>query len=234
MQNFKQLLRKSMSNTLLLFDIDYTLFDTTRYKKTVAKELAQIANHLDEEKVYQNIEEVYYDVRSFGSFDPSLFADIFIKKFPDNLSREAVESVWWRKDILVSSLYPEVIPTLKILSKKENLQLGIFSSGKTDFQLAKISHIEDFFHKGNIHIASFKEETIGQLVEEYKTRKLLLVDDYVEILESVKKQKPDTTTIWMKRGKFAEKAQIPEGFEPDGIITTLGELTEIVDKAGID
>ncbi len=180
------------------------------------------------------IDAVYYDVRSFGSFDPSLFADIFMQKFPEVTSKEIVENIWWQKDLLISALYPETIPVLEILSKKENLILGIFSSGKTEFQLAKISHLEDFFNKENIHIASFKEETIGELVSRYRDEEIVLIDDYIEILTQVKKQKQDAVVIWMKRGKFAEKAVIPEGFEPDAIIATLDEVVQIVDKSNTD
>lgn len=223
-----------MNKTFLLFDIDYTLFDTTLYKKKVAHELTKVVPHLQEDVAYAIIEEVYYDVRSFGSFDPSLFADIFIKKIPEAPSKEIIESFWWNKEILLSAIYPEVVPTLQTLSKNNNLQLGIFSSGKTEFQLAKISHLEEFFNKGSIHISSFKEETIDELVAQYKDTKMILVDDYIEILVNVKKQKPDTTVVWMKRGRFAEKAQIPEGFVPDGVIMTLDEIITVVDKIGID
>ena len=223
-----------MNKTLLLFDIDYTLFDTTLYKKEVAHELTKLVSHLEEDKAYAIIEEVYYNVRSFGSFDPSLFADLFLQKVPNAPSKEIIEEIWWRKDILESALYPEVVSTLHALSKNTNLQLGIFSSGKTEFQLAKIAHLEDFFHKGSIHIASFKEETIDELIGEYGDRKMILVDDYIEILVTIKKQKPDTTAVWMKRGRFAEKAQIPEGFVPDGIIVSLDEIVTLVDKLGID
>src|SRR5260221_11374444 len=143
-----------MNKKIVLFDIDYTLFDTTSYKKNVANQLSKVFSQLDPQKVYDMIDGVYYDVRSFGSFDPSLFADIFIQKFPEIASKEIVENIWWQKDLLVSALYPETIPVLETLSKDGNLILGIFSSGKTEFQLAKISHFEDFFHKENIHIAS--------------------------------------------------------------------------------
>lgn len=218
-----------MNKKIILFDIDYTLFDTTQYKKKIAEKLAEIINFVDSDKAYAVIEKVYYDVRSFGDFNPSLFADLFLKKFPDSLSKKAIEEIWWQKDILISALYPETVSVLQKLSKKENLLLGIFSSGKTDFQLAKISFFADLFHKDHLHITSFKEETVSSLMQEYKDQAVILVDDYIEILDKAKKMKSDLMTIWMKRGRFAEKARIPYGFEPDATIVTLGELLPIVD-----
>src|SRR5690348_16490032 len=131
-----------MSKKIVLFDIDYTLFDTTAYKKGVSKELAKLFHQLDPQKVYDIIDGVYYDVRSFGSFDPRLFADIFIEKYPEVSSKDVIEHVWWEKKLLIDSLYPEVLSVLQELSKQDNIALGIFSSGKTEFQLAKISHLE--------------------------------------------------------------------------------------------
>src|SRR5258706_16090405 len=110
-----------MNQKIALFDIDYPLFDTTAYKKNIASQLSKVFSQIDPQKAYDMIDAVYYDVRSFGSFDPSLFADIFMQKFPEVTSKEIVENIWWQKDLLISALYPETIPVLEILSKKENL-----------------------------------------------------------------------------------------------------------------
>lgn len=213
---------------IILFDIDYTLFDTTTYKKNIAEQLAKSVTQLHPEKAYISIEEIYYDVRQFGSFDPEKFASLFVKRFPGQIKKDIVERIWWEKRILQAAIYPEVVPTLKSL--QTNNVLGIFSSGKTEFQLAKISHLQDFFQKDHVHIATFKEEKITELLGEYKSENIVLVDDYIEILLKAKQHLPNLCTIWMKRGKFAEKATMPLMFTPDAIITSLDELPELVDN----
>ena len=220
-------------NKVILFDIDYTLFDTTKFKKIVSEILTQKLSHLDPQIIHNIVEEVYSNVRQFGSFDPKKFAEFFVFKFPGEITEKAVEEIWYQQEIIKQAIYQEVIPTLRNLQKNQYM-LGIFSSGQTEFQLAKISLVEDFFHKDHIHIAAFKEEKLEDLLREYKEKQIVLVDDYVEVLYKAKNFLPDITAVWMKRGKFAEKAKMPQGFFPDATITDLSELLPLLDNEGTD
>lgn len=217
-----------MNKTIILFDIDYTLFDTTLYKKSVAKKIFEKIQNITFEKVHSSIEEVYRDIRQFGSFDPVAFAKEFIKKFPDNFSEKEIEEVWVSSEVLQSALYPEVVPTLLLLQKQGYI-LGIFSSGETEFQLAKISHVQDFFQQDHLHIAAFKEEKLEELLGEYRNESIVLIDDYIEILQKAKTFLPNLRAIWMKRGRYAEKVVLND-FMPDNIIETLDELPGLIDK----
>ncbi len=213
-----------MNKKIVLFDIDYTLFDTTRFKQLVADMLVSYVPHAD----VKLIDEVYYEVRQKGSFDPKLFAQLFTKKHALTVAEEEIESLWFDTDTIKKALYPEVLLTLQKLQERNNIALGIFSAGKTAFQLQKISSLSDFFETKHVHVAEFKEETLPELMRTYQREKVVLIDDLVTILHKAKLLKNDLFTIWIKRGKFALQAELPSGFEPDAIVTNLADVVSLL------
>lgn len=215
--------------TVILFDIDYTLFDTTKFKDIIAKRLLGDSK-ISTDDFFKTLDTAYYKSRKNGHFEPSLFASSLRENFQTSLTDKEIETTWYDPTILANCLYPETITTMQSLQKMD-IVLGVFSTGNEDFQLAKISLLTDFLDKRHIHIFSDKEEQVTEMVELYRDNKLFLVDDFVEVLKSTKDHNPDVVAVWMKRGKFAEKAIVPEGFEPDAVITSLSELLSLVDKS---
>lgn len=213
---------------IILFDIDYTLFDTTKFKKLVAEEIASII-HFPDKGFYELLEEVYYKARFDNHFEPSLFPASLQEKVKTAIHDERIKSIWFDKDLIKKALYPEAV---RVLQELQTLQIpcGIFSTGNTEFQLAKISSLEDMLRTSHIHIFSNKDEKLSELLQDYRDYSLFLVDDFLSILEKGKKAHPDITTVWMKRGKFAEKVSLPTDFVPDATIMNLEELLPLVDK----
>lgn len=213
-----------MNKKIILFDIDYTLFDTTKFKEIITKILqSQLPN-----VTFEDLDEIYYQVRLGGAFDPDLFAKIFKEKFDTSLTEKEIKDIWFDEGKIKQALYPEVASTLQELQKREDIILGIFSSGKADFQRQKISSLHRFFTDEYIYIADFKNTLLPEVMNTYKNNELIVVDDFITFLQKAKSFKKDTVTIWMKRGKFAEKAEIPEGFYPDKIITNLAQVVPII------
>lgn len=216
-----------MNKKIILFDIDYTLFDTTKFKERIANALSSLVPHTD----FAVVDDIYDEVRLEGNFDPKLFAKLFKEKHATEITEEEIEGLWFDKDIIQQALYPEVLPTLQKLQAKNDLILGIFSAGKKDFQIQKISSLQEFFPQQDIYIAGVKESILHEVLETYKHNTIVLVDDIITILQKAKLLRNDIFTIWVKRGKFAEKAEIPEGFKPDAIVTDLAEIVAVVDKS---
>lgn len=154
-----------MNKKIILFDIDYTLFDTDSFKES-------------------------------------------------NLEKH--------------SLYEEVRDVLQHVAKIADL--GIFSEGKLDFQKTKLfnTDIHALFNKDLIHIVEKKDEILEKVLEKYKKRKLILVDDKLTVLYLAKKHFPNVKTIWVKRGKYALSQKLIEDFEPDGILENLSELMKVI------
>lgn len=217
-----------MTNKVILFDIDYTLFDTTKFKKLVAEEIASVIQ-FPGKNFYELLEEVYYKARFDNHFEPSLFSASLQEKVKKAVYDERMQSIWFDQKLMKKALYPEV---QHVLQQLQTLQIpcGIFSTGNTEFQLAKISSLDDTLQKSHIHIFSNKEKNIAELLQEYHNYSVFLIDDYLSILEKTKKSHPNITTVWMKRGKFAENVSFPTVFIPDATILNLEELLPLVDK----
>ena len=212
---------------IILFDIDYTLFDTTKFKKIIAQEIAELTNS-DNKNFPELLEEVYYQARFNNHFEPSVFPQALRKKITTTVENKELESVWFDSNNIKKALYPEAISVLQNLQKKGVL-LGVFSTGNSEFQLAKVSLLADVLENAHIHIFTNKEEKIEYILNLYKEYSLYIVDDFLSILHKAKVKDQDVFTIWMKRGKFAEKAILPENFEPDAIIYSLEKVVPLID-----
>jgi hypothetical protein len=149
---------QQLNNPIILFDIDYTLFDTAIFKQS-------------------------------------------------NLTRY--------------SLYPEVPNILNKLSTQATL--GILSEGEKETQQNKLikTKIYHLFNKDHIHITSDKQKKIKTLIENYKDKSLIIIDDKLPILPLAKKYIPQALTIWIKRGEYAKNQKPLPGFTPDAILNTL-------------
>lgn len=213
-----------MLKKIILFDIDYTLFDTTKFKQLILEALLPVVKAIDFEK----LDEVYYEVRKYGAFEPALFAKFFEEKYETPVSEDEIKELWYNPQLLKQAIYPEVVSVLDNLQKKEDLILGIFSAGTPAFQHAKIASLEHFFSETDIHIAPSKDTILDEVVKTYKTYTVVFIDDFVPVLQKIKHSDMNAKTIWMKRGKFAEQAEIPEGFCPDITITNLTEIIPLI------
>ncbi len=217
-----------MKNKVVLFDIDYTLFDTDKYRKTVYTTLAKMLNY-DLDEFYPLAMQAYDAIREHGYFDPALFTKQLVAHIPTTLGLEELENVWWQEDIFLSCIYPESSDVLKKLNEK-GLLLGIFSSGHSRLQQTKIKSLTHFFSKENVHIHPIKNEKIESILSSYTSYDIYIVDDYIPVLIDAKAAEETITGIWVKRGRMAEKYSPTKAFTPDVTITNLVELLSLFDK----
>lgn len=215
-----------MKNSIVLFDIDYTLFDVGKYKETVFAKIASLLPQYSD--MSQRVLDAYKEIRKTGPFDPNTFTKELLSHIATDMRSEEFSSLWTEKSTLLSCIYEEVLPVLNELSNKEQITLGIFSSGKEFLQKAKIETLLQFFHKQHVHIYDEKDKKLEDMLHEYKEKKVYLIDDYLEVLEKAKEIKKDIITIWMKRGQFAENISPSVSFKPDAGIDTLSQLPEII------
>lgn len=123
-------------------------------------------------------------------------------------------------------LYEETVATLEALGA--NVTLGIFSEGDLDFQKTKLveTKIEERFDKKHIHIVKSKNDTLSEVLTKYKNRRLILIDDKLEVLEKAESISDNVFTIWIERGPFAMETK--SSFMPDKKVRSLSEVIEIV------
>ncbi len=127
-------------------------------------------------------------------------------------------------------IYEEVLDVLMNVGK--TARLGIFSEGELDFQKTKLlkTDILRHFMEENIHIVASKDETIKEILTQYKDETVVLIDDKLPVLHAAHQIMPSMYTIWVKRGIYAEKQQPISGFTPTREVTTLSEIPEIVES----
>lgn len=126
--------------------------------------------------------------------------------------------------------YEEVKRVLESLSNF--VTLGIFSEGEYAFQKVKLEKtgILKFFKEEDIHIFQGKDNNLIQAINKYKGSRIFLVDDRLTVLASAKKNAQQVSTIWVRRGRYADAQKEIEGFIPDSTILNLKELIGIIES----
>ena len=214
---------------IVLFDIDYTLFDVDKFKQKMLEEIIKSIGHKNTKNIEKKLQDIYIaSRRSTGYFNPKVFIRDLLGELNINTDPKVLAKSIFKDTLFLGNLYKETKDVLGILSKNKLLRIGIFSGGEDDFQRNKIKEIEDFLHKEHIHIYFLKEKELSSIIERYKKYKLYLVDDRLDILNMAKNLNEDTSTIWIKRGRFAKQQKEIPGFAPDATITNLKEVVGLV------
>lgn len=216
-----------MKNKVVLFDIDYTLFNTQKARKQVYKRIQALMPQYTLEQVEEIASRVYDAIRKERVFNTYLFTEHFLQFVTSDVPFKTLLDIWWDKDLLSSALYPETEETLRTLQERKKYILGIFSTGGK-LQRAKIQAIGDFFKEEHIHIHMLKDDHLEEIFDKYKGKNIYLVDDYIPVLAKGKLLNPELVTIWIKRGRVAEKFLPTEDFTPDYTITALDEILRII------
>lgn len=107
--------------------------------------------------------------------------------------------------------------------------IGIFSQGIDEFQRAKLSTIEHLFKKEHVYIDLEKIPLLPNVIEKYKDRIIIIVDDSSEVLKTAKKINPSVFTIVIKRnGKDSRRDRVV--FTPDFVVQSMKEVVTMVKK----
>lgn len=211
---------------VVLFDIDYTLFNTKLYRRSLYKLLAKVLGHspnkiaLIERRIAHGVGE------ECGYLNLTLFLQRFSKKLKEE--KDVITKVYFDEDTFKKCLYRETEEIVENLSKQ--IIIGIFSKGDNFFQRAKIISIKHAFQENHVHISVNKHTSLPKLVNTYKSYKLYLVDDALDVLAHAKILDENITTIWVKRGRFAKTQEPISGFTPDETVLNLRRIAGIVKK----
>lgn len=217
---------------IVLFDIDYTLFNGKTFRETFHEKLAKKVPSVPQEEFTQAAEEVYLSLRSvMAHFDPSLFVESVAKHLNIKINEKEFE-----KDIIELSekgefLYEESLDVLQQLSNQKNVEIGIFSTGFFHLQKAKIAPLLHLINEEHMYILDNKQLQLLDTIQKYKNEKLFLIDDFFQLLQKAKEIDPSVVTVWMKRGRHAENIGENEVFAPDFAVETLRKVVDIVDNS---
>ncbi len=211
---------------VVLFDIDNTLFDTTNFRQSLYRSVAEALDYdvklLSE--IGQNI--IAGCIGEFGFFDPHVFALRLALELNREKDQELIEKAILDKRNFENGLYKESLGVVENLAK--DVIIGIFSRGYTTFQERKIASLKHLLDRDHVHITINKHETLPGLVAKYTGKTLYLVDDALDVLYTAWKLRNDIVTIWVKRGKYALSQDPILGFTPSVVVKNLEEVVPII------
>ena len=217
---------------IVLFDIDYTLFDADKFRQKMLKEIIKTIGYENRKNIEKKLQDIYIaSRRATGYFNPKVFIVDLLRELNVKTDAKVLAKSIFKDTLFLGNLYRETKQILDILSKNKLLRIGIFSAGEDDFQRNKIKEIEDFLHKEHMHIFILKEKELPLILKKYKKYKLYLVDDRWDILNIAKNLNEKVFTIWIKIGRFAKQQKEIPGFAPDATIKSLKEVIGLVQKS---
>lgn len=211
---------------IILFDIDYTLFNAQHFRESFMQLLANRIPHSNKNELLTILQEVYDEEKMKTSFfDPRSFLALLEKRIPYLSDKNLLEKAIMNEALLEEALYKESKEVLSLLAKNNDVLLGIFSWGNIPVQKAKIKLLDAYFHREHIHIVEFdKKNALPNILAKYHNWDIYLIDDYQEVLLEAKKLLPEIHTIWIKRPETEGKREIFDYFTPDSIIRSLSEI----------
>lgn len=179
-----------MRITALLFDLDNTLIDFTKFKKkatyAAAKAMVKAGLKTDPKKLGQKLLKFYY---THGIESDNAFEQYLLKEFKriDYRVLAAGVNAYLREKYLHLKPYPGVVKTLQILRKK-GLKLGVVSDGlrlKVWMRL-NAADLDSFFHA----VVTFDDTGVKKPAKEpflkackllrVKPEECLMVGDWLE------------------------------------------------------
>ncbi len=219
----------TQKNTIVLFDIDFTIFNTDSYIEKMYKALGESLGYTDEESAKAIWREAYKETKhEEGYFNPDIFLQKLLTKKKNDATIQYLQEIFWNDDIYADCLFGEVKEVFDGLAAKEII-IGIFSTGYNKHQQQKIKTIRAFLKDEHIHIFADKLTELENVLRRYKDFTIYVVDDLPEVLQSAKKAASNIITVKVEREKIHEKSGSGESeFVPDKAIHHLNELIEIV------
>ncbi len=170
-----------MHSKLILFDIDYTLFDAQKYRVLRNQNISKHFN-LDLEQVKIAGDDYAESIGHRLNFTASGHADYLGERFGIH-GTEILNFVFSEPSHFKEALYPDVIPAFKDL-KQRGLILGIFSEGHIENQQNKLKHtgVLEFLDSSQIYLfeRKMRPENLAQIPKE-----ALIVDDNQEIVSEL-------------------------------------------------
>jgi FMN phosphatase YigB (HAD superfamily) len=203
-----------MDKGIILFDIDRTIFDTTKFRDVITSGTSRIIGNVTTKEIEDALSRFISSLQADREFDPEKFTKFVCETFSfDNQSKlldvfYGKDNQHWYKDFVFSEFF-SVSKTLG-----EKFKLGIYSEGTKIFQNYKFKSMEisEYLDKDLIFILDNK--TNPSAISKIPSG-AVVIDDKESVCEYLKNNK--IKAIWLNR-KTKDKNS---GF------TTIHSLTEL-------
>ena len=215
---------------IILFDIDYTLFDTDKFRDITYPQLMELLQQEDTEKYHQKVMEVERELITRGGYEPVGFAHALSEALKILPKHHQLEQLFYDTTLYETCLYPEDRKVLENLSHRKDAVLGIVSRGEDSFQRRKIQTIKSFFPDNNIFISLTKVDLIERIANQFKDLQIFVIDDSAPFLHEFKKVASNVVVVLVEKENRYERKPVADGFIPDFKIGNLDEIEPILDN----
>jgi phosphoglycolate phosphatase-like HAD superfamily hydrolase len=196
-------MRKKTFNKEVILDLDYTLFDTARFKRALARSLKPYGVNHDlffnfyPQAVQKQDGKYKYSVNKHLSLLRQRVADIPRVQALSRIKKVVEQSYLY--------LYPTSVRFLQHL-KKNGFRLILVTHGDKSFQMKKIKHsgIQKYFTK-TIVSDRLKAITLKPLVKNYD--EVFFISDHAGELKQVKTELPQLLPV-MKLVDYSSRSQV--------------------------
>ncbi len=205
---------------VFLYDVDNTLLNNDQLKDDADSQLDQLLGLEWSDTFWRIYEEVR---QQEDVVDIPQTMRLFDKQCTDPKVCAGVHSVFDDVDFR-HYLYPGALDALAHTGR-----LGtnvIVSDGDAVFQKAKIerSGLADAVG-GNVLIFIHKEQHVAEITSRYPGSRYVMTDDKPHILKAMPPLfGPRLTTVFVLQGKYAHDPKERDGFRPDLILPTIGDM----------
>jgi phosphoglycolate phosphatase-like HAD superfamily hydrolase len=216
---------------IVLFDIDYTLFNTDSYRDHLYKAIGKELGYPHFDSFFPLARKISRDMqKELGYYNPDVFLQrlLTIQKTPTSL--ENLERIFWDEQLYLENLYEDVQEVIEILTDN-GTAVGIFSKGTLHHQKHKLRSLKHLFADEHIHIFENKIEELPRVLKKYSDYEIFIVDDLPEVLAAAKSVRDGMViTIQIIREKIHDVTPEISGFTPDMKVNTLRDVLPTIMK----
>ena len=195
---------------MVLFDIDYTLFDTELFREKLYRSIFKVLQVGEKVLADAQKKTIMKIRREVGYFNPEEFSKLLARKLKRDKDERLILRAIFKKQNFKGNYYSETKKVVKQLSKIA--KLGIFSKGHDRLQREKLHAFKEILDLGDVHITVNKQIVLPSVLTKYKNYKMYIVDDALDILYAAKKLNKEVFAVWVKRGFYADKQKNIKNF----------------------
>lgn len=176
--------------SIMLFDIDGTLFDPKKFGSLYRADLAAKFG-VAEDNLYSTIADYYSTLETSTDLDPNQLISYLASKF--SVDEKEIADIFWNPKHFDESRFDDAKDTLKRLS--QHYSLGVFSQGLRYYQEYKLEHsgLLKYFNSSLIFVYKRK---MAQEASAVIPKGSIIVEDKHDVALHLSKL---TKTIWLNR-----------------------------------
>lgn len=227
----KKLSKETRKPPVIIFDIDYTVFNTKIFRRNLYTLLAEKLGYSELDQFFLIAQQIEKETKKeSGYFKPRRFLQLLKEHSHTTIPLDELENVFFDETLYIDSLYEDARSVFQEIVVKRDIPIIIFSTGEKKFQLQKITAVKEMLHEDRVHIFTNKLLQLKDVLTKYKDYQIYIVDDLPTILKEAKLFDNDITTIWINRDPSVSEKDFVDNFSADNVIENLREIVTIINN----